>query len=77
MIKEGIVMISKVQDQVAESMGFTRDTYESGTTYTKKRDTDTEYHVIQCKGGWKRAIWEGGKYTNWRMEKTLIDALID
>ena len=70
-------MVSKAHDQIAEAMGFKRDTYESGTTYTKTRDVSTEYHVIQCKGGWKRAIWEDGKYTNWRVEKTLIDALID
>tara|TARA_R110000803_G_scaffold178916_1_gene241349 strand:- start:741 stop:947 length:207 start_codon:yes stop_codon:yes gene_type:complete len=58
-------------EKIAISMGYTVDKKDGGRTFVKG-----DQHVWQCHGGWKRATFKAGEYTNWRIESYLADALL-
>jgi len=57
--------------KIALSMGYTIDTKDGGRTFIKGNQ-----HVWQCHGGWKRATYKDGEYSDWRIESYIGDALL-
>ena len=58
-------------EKIAVSMGYTIDKKDGGRTFVKG-----DQHVWQCHGGWKRATFKDGEYSDWRIESYLADALM-
>jgi len=59
-------------EKIATAMGYTIDTADGGRTFVKG-----DQHVWQCHGGWKRASYRADKYSDWRIESYLADALMN
>jgi hypothetical protein len=57
-------------EQLAEAMGYTVDKSGGGRIFIKG-----DKHVWQCYGGWKRATFKDGEYSDWFVESYLADAL--